>query len=426
MRWLDPEAVAVALARRHRRMFWLDGAGAREWSGRCSVVGWLDESDPSVVVPSAASADVFAAVEDALASAAPHERLVGWFGYGARADLPALRDDPDGAVDAASATVPDATVPDACWLHARRYLVFDLGRRIVTPVGFDAEPSLPDEKLDEPPAPGGSRLVRTWSEGEYAPAYDEVQRQLRLGNTYEVNLTYRHVVASGDDPIDVYRRLRRLNPAPYTAYVQHDGVAVLSSSPERFCRIEGPAIETRPIKGTLPRGADPVADAEHASRLRRDPKLRAENLIVTDLLRNDLSIVCEPGTVDVPQLMRVESYENVHQLVTTVHGRLRDGIGPVAAIRALMPGGSMTGAPKRRTMEVIADVEDSPRGVYSGVLGWIAPQAADLGMVIRSLVYDGERYAAGTGGGVTVRSDRAEEYAESRLKLDRVLAALEG
>lgn len=410
MRWVDPEAVAVALALRHRRMFWLDGAGPREWSGRRSVVGWLEESDPSVLGP--VSIDAFAAVNGALAGAASHERLVGWFGYAARPDLPARRDESGGAL------------PDSCWLHARRYLVFDPARRSVTPVGFDTEPELPIDPLDPPPAPGRRRVVGTWSEGGYAPAFDEVQRQLRLGNTYEVNLTYRHVTASTDAPIDVYRRLRRLNPAPYAAYVQHDGVAVLSSSPERFCRIEGAAIETRPIKGTLPRGADPVADAEHAARLRRDPKLRAENLIVTDLLRNDLSVVCQPGTVEVPQLMAVESYENVHQLVTTVRGRLREDVGPVDAIRALLPGGSMTGAPKRRTMQIIADVEDSPRGVYSGVLGWIGPHAADLGMVIRSLVHDGELYVAGTGGGITVRSDRAEEYAESRLKLDRVLAAL--
>jgi para-aminobenzoate synthetase len=418
MRWVDPEVVAVGLARRHPRMFWLDGAGAREWSGRCSVIGWLEESDPSVVAP--ASVDAFAAVEGALAEAASHERLVGWFGYAVRSDVPALRSGGSEGTDAPGA------VPDTCWLHARRYLVFDLARRVVTPVGFDAEPALPTDALDELPGPGPSRVVRTWGEGEYAPAFAEVQRQLRLGNTYEVNLTYRHVVESGDAPIDVYRRLRRLNPAPYAAYVQHDGVAVLSSSPERFCRIEGPSIETRPIKGTLPRSSDPVADAEHAQRLRRDPKLRAENLIVTDLLRNDLSIVCQPGTVGVPELMRVESYEKVHQLVTTVHGRLRDGLGPVDAVRALMPGGSMTGAPKLRTMQVIADVEDSPRGVYSGVLGWLGPYAADLGMVIRSLVHDGEHYVAGTGGGVTVRSDQAEEYAESRLKLDRVLAALGG
>jgi para-aminobenzoate synthetase len=411
----------MALARRHSRMFWLDGAGAREWSGRRSVVGWLEESDRSIehTVGAPTSTDAFAAVQTALGAAASHERLVGWFGYAARPDLPALRDPVDSS----------GALSDSCWLHAKRYLVFDLARRIVTPVGFDTEPELPVDPVDlvdAPTTPGRSRVVSTWTEDDYAPAFAEVQRQLRLGNTYEVNLTYRHVVASDDDPIEVYRRLRRLNPAPYTAYVQHEGVAVLSSSPERFCRIEGPAIETRPIKGTLPRGDDPVADAEHAQRLRRDPKLRAENLIVTDLLRNDLSIVCRPGTVEVPELMRVESYENVHQLVTTVHGRLREDVGPVQAVRALMPGGSMTGAPKLRTMQVIADVEDSPRGVYSGVLGWLGPHAADLGMVIRTLVYDGEHYTAGTGGGVTVRSDAADEYAESRLKLDRVLAALGG
>jgi para-aminobenzoate synthetase len=414
MRWVDPEAVAVALARRHSRMFWLDGAGAREWSGRRSVVGWLEESERSIEHTVEAPADAFAAVQTVLGAAPSHERLVGWFGYAARPDLPARRDPADS----------HGAMPDSCWLPAKRYLVFDLARRIVTPVGFDTDPELPVDPVDEPTTPWRSRVVRTWTEDDYAPAFAEVQRQLRLGNTYEVNLTYRHVVESDDDPIEVYRRLRRLNPAPYTAYVQHEGVAVLSSSPERFCRIEGPAIETRPIKGTLPRGDDPAADAEHAQRLRRDPKLRAENLIVTDLLRNDLSIVCQPGTVEVPELMRVESYANVHQLVTTVRGRLREGVGPVEAVRALMPGGSMTGAPKLRTMQVIADVEDSPRGVYSGVLGWLGPHAADLGMVIRTLVYDGEHYTAGTGGGITVRSDVADEYAESRLKLDRVLAAL--
>src|SRR5262245_41547703 len=303
MRWVDPEAVAVAMARRHSRMFWLDGAGAREWSGRRSVVGWLEESDHSIehTVGAPTSTDAFAAVQTALGAAASHERLVGWFGYAARPDLPALRDPVDSS----------GALPDSCWLHAKRYLVFDLARRIVTPVGFDTEPELPVDPVEEPTTPGRSRVVSTWTEDDYAPAFAEVQRQLRLGNTYEVNLTYRHVVASDDDPIEVYRRLRRLNPAPYTAYVQHDGVAVLSSSPERFCRIEGPAIETRPIKGTLPRSDDPVADAEHAQRLRRDPKLRAENLIVTDLLRNDLSIVCQPGTVDVPELMRVEDRKSV-------------------------------------------------------------------------------------------------------------------
>jgi anthranilate/para-aminobenzoate synthase component I len=152
--------------------------------------------------------------------------------------------------------------------------------------------------------------------------------------------------------------------------------------------------------------------------------LRAENLIVTDLLRNDLSMVCRPGTVRVPDLMRVESYASVHQLVTTVRGRL--SVDVAQAVRALMPAGSMTGAPKLRTMQVIADLESSPRGVYAGALGWMRSDAADLAVVIRTLVHDGFSWAAGTGGGITVGSDVDAERAEAELKLERLLAALSG
>ena len=153
--------------------------------------------------------------------------------------------------------------------------------------------------------------------------------------------------------------------------------------------------------------------------------------MIVDLLRNDLSMVCEPGTVSVPVLMEVESYATVHQLVSTVRGRLRDGVGTVEALRSLFPAGSMTGAPKLRTMQVIEDVEASPRGVYAGAFGWVgADGRADLGVVIRSLVahrgpVGGWRYELGTGGGITVRSEVAEEYAETRWKADRLRAAVQ-
>ena len=148
--------------------------------------------------------------------------------------------------------------------------------------------------------------------------------------------------------------------------------------------------------------------------------------MIVDLLRNDLSMVCEPGTVEVPSLMEVESYESVHQLVSTVRGRLRPEVSTIGALRALFPAGSMTGAPKLRTMQVIEDVEDTPRGAYAGAFGWISADGrADLGVVIRSLMTAGDgRYLLGTGGGVTVRSDLAEEWAESRWKAERLLAAL--
>jgi para-aminobenzoate synthetase len=404
VRWVDPEGLVAALAAHHSRVFWLDGAAA---SPRSSIVGWLETHDVSLAL--APGEEPFAPTAQLLAGLSSHERLVGWFGYAARTDLPAQRS--------------AGPVPDSLWMRARRYLLFDHDRRVVTPVGFDGDPALP-EPLPADDHPATAPHVSTWPMDAYTRAFERVQRELHRGNTYETNLTYRVSVASGQPPLSVYRRLRRLNPAPYAAYLQHEGVAFLSSSPERFARIHDGWIETRPIKGTTPRHADPAVDASQARLLTTDPRLRAENLIVTDLLRNDLSAVCTPGTVVVPDLMRVESYASVHQLVTTVRGRLRDGVGIVDAVRELSPAGSMTGAPKQRTMELIAEVESTPRGVYAGSLGWMAPHAADLAVVIRTLVHDGDRYVAGTGGGITTGSGALAEREEAEHKLVRLLMAL--
>ena len=266
---------------------------------------------------------------------------------------------------------------------------------------------------------------------EYVGWFDRVQEQLRLGNSYEVNLTYRQSVESDLAPVPAYLRLRDLNPAPYAGYLQHHGVSVLSSSPERFATIDRHRwVETKPIKGTTPRGATAELDEQHRHELATDPRFRSENLMIVDLLRNDLSMVCEPGTVTVPALMQVESYASVHQLVSTIRGHLRDEVGTIDALRALFPAGSMTGAPKLRTMEIIADVETSPRGVYAGALGWISGDGrADLGVVIRTLVANPVepgaarfRYTLGTGGAITVRSDAAGEFEETRWKAARLLS----
>jgi anthranilate/para-aminobenzoate synthase component I len=226
--------------------------------------------------------------------------------------------------------------------------------------------------------------------------------------------------------LDTYRRLRRLSPAPYAAYLRHGEVCILSSSPERFATIRADrTLETRPIKGTTAREADPTRDEEAAARLREEPKFVGENLMIVDLLRNDMSQVCQPGTVEVTDLMHVESYPSVHQLVTTIQGRLGDGVDVLQALAALFPGGSMTGAPKLRTMQIIADVETSPRGIYSGAVGWLLDDgSADLGIVIRTLVHRPGRYSLGTGGGITVRSDCDEEYAETQWKARSPLEAL--
>jgi para-aminobenzoate synthetase len=255
-----------------------------------------------------------------------------------------------------------------------------------------------------------------------------VQEELRAGNSYEVNLTHRVETPAVLDPATAYRRLRVLNPAPYAGFVQHDVPGakgwLLSSSPERYAVVGADGtLETKPIKGTTPRAVDPGEDAEQRRRLAEDPKFRAENLMIVDLLRNDLSTVCQPGTVEVPALMQVESYATVHQLVSTVRGRLRTGVSTLEALHALFPAGSMTGAPKERTMEIIDAVEATPRGVYAGAFGWLAADGrADLGVVIRSLTTAGDGvWRLGTGGGITVRSDPAEEWAESVWKAERLL-----
>ncbi len=397
------------------RMFWLDGGGATPWSGRRSVIGVLDADDVSLTFDASARSvlrhasggseqvgdDIFSVLSDqvALDGGDPSVSWVGYLGYGCRTDLPGRAAD---------------DVPDAVWMRVRDPDVLE------EPVaGAPQPPPVPGPA--EEPLPSG-----------YLTAYEEVQRQLRLGNSYEVNLTYRESLRSPSDPVETYLRLRQLNPAPYSGYLRHGGVHLLSSSPERFATVNRHRdIEAKPIKGTTPRAVDPDEDEDERARLGHDPKFRAENLMIVDLLRNDLAMVCRPGTVEVPHLMEVESYRSVHQLVSTIRGRLRDEVSTIEALRALFPAGSMTGAPKRRTMEIIDAVESTPRGVYAGAFGWISGDGrADLSVVIRSLVATeqagGWRYEWGTGGGITVQSDPAEEWAESRWKAARLRAALHG
>ncbi|MGE3774390.1 MAG: anthranilate synthase component I family protein, partial [Gammaproteobacteria bacterium] len=193
----------------------------------------------------------------------------------------------------------------------------------------------------------------------YAQAWRRIKHYIREGDVYQVNLTQRFSAPAQGHPWDAYLRLRTLNPAPYSAYFATPDGAVLSSSPERFLRVDGRCVETRPIKGTRPRGATAAEDAALAAELAQSPKDRAENLMIVDLLRNDLGRSCAPGTVRVPQLFAVESYRKVHHLVSTVEGELAAGLGALDALRNCFPGGSITGAPKLRAMEIIEELEPS-------------------------------------------------------------------
>ncbi|MER7608988.1 anthranilate synthase component I family protein [Nocardioides sp. NPDC127503] len=410
---MSAEERFAEMASTHPRCFWLE-AGPGPTSR--SIMGALRDDDISLTYDagrgevlrhrggdvSLVGTDIFTVLGDELARTPENEIWVGYFGYACRPDLPAR-----------ISHTGDPAMSDAIWMRTRHS----------SPIG-------------QPPA----HLARTTTRFHpassvnttpiaYTRAFDEVQRELLAGNTYEVNLTHRIEVQNTIDPAVAYLRLRELNPAPYAGFIQHHDFRLLSSSPERYARIDRHRmIETRPIKGTTPRGKDVEEDEALREDLASNPRFRAENLMIVDLLRNDLGMVCDPGTVSVPSLMEVESYASVHQLVTTVRGRLRDDVTGIEALRALFPAGSMTGAPKRRTMEIIQRVETTPRGVYSGAFGWISPDGqADLGVVIRSLTTAGNgTWQLGTGGGITVHSTADDEYAESGWKAERLLQVFGG
>ncbi|HWO48120.1 MAG TPA: aminodeoxychorismate synthase component I, partial [Solirubrobacterales bacterium] len=261
-------------------------------------------------------------------------------------------------------------------------------------------------------SPGPPPTAR--SKNQYLADIETCLQHLHNGDSYELCLINQLELDLDVNPLDLYLALRRANPAPFAAYLRLGDLTVLSSSPERFLRISrnGEA-EARPIKGTSRRGSTPEEDAALAAALAADEKNRAENLMIVDLLRNDLGAVCEVGSVEVPEMMAVETYETVHQLVSSVRGHLRPGTDATDAIRSCFPPGSMTGAPKLRTTEILDALEGAPRGVYSGAIGWLGlGGAADLSVAIRTIVLAGGRATVGAGGAIVLGSDPEREYEE--------------
>ncbi|HKG03510.1 MAG TPA: aminodeoxychorismate synthase component I [Conexibacter sp.] len=334
-----------------------------------------------------------------------------------------------------------SSMPDAAFVFADRLIAFDHVERttyvlcVSEPDGVEQADhwirdtslrlvSLPPveaadwERLSgeraDPPVP--FHLSR--SHRQYLDDIARCKQELIDGETYEICLTNKVTAEVRPEPLPLYRTLRRVNPAPFSAFLRVGDSAVLSSSPERFLSIGRDRwAEAKPIKGTCRRGETPAEDVRLAEQLRSDEKTRAENLMIADLLRNDLGVVCEVGTVHVPYLMHVETYETVHQLVSTVRGLLREDVEPPDCIRACFPGGSMTGAPKKRTMEIIDRIEGEARGVYSGAIGYFGLSGGvDLNIVIRTIVIDGDHATLGVGGAIVMQSDAEDEFQEIVLK----------
>ncbi len=452
-RAIDAEAAFCTLYKESPYAFWLDSSMVDPALSRWSYLG--DASGPHAAILQYRCRDRSLTIEDARGKRVEHISLfdfleretpfrpqsappcpfvggkIGWFGYELRSDC--------GSPASRQATTPDALLIEVDrfiavdHLEGKTYLcIIDDADEIERAEHWLAATQARLENLAPFPATSAPspRMPLTFQLDRGRQHYlADVQRCLDLigqGESYQVCLTNELSCSADVDPLTVYRTLRSINPAPYAAFLQWPGGAVLSASPERFLAVDADGhVETKPIKGTIRRDPDPARDGALVECLRQSRKDRAENAMIVDLLRNDLSRSCVPGSVTVPKLWDVETYRTVHQMVSTVRGTLKAGRSVAGLLRDTFPGGSMTGAPKHRTMEIIDELEQRPRGIYSGALGWIGhDSAADLSIVIRAIVAVGGTFTIGVGGGVVADSTPQGEYDEMLLKAQASIRAI--
>ncbi|WP_313885849.1 aminodeoxychorismate synthase component I [Fodinicola feengrottensis] len=442
---IEPAQAYERLLGDSRRAFWLDSSLPSHPLGAMSVIGDCAGKWGRTVTANVAAGTV------TVDSETVHSGFFDWL----EGDLASLRIDASNApfglgwvgylgyelkAECGGSAAHCSELPDAMMMmFADRAVVFDHRTSevfaLVLEETYDAAgPALAELRaaLRDGPAPAEfSPCVRAQPRHDrerYLELVAECQESIRQGESYEICLTNRIDCAGSIDPLPAYLALREASPAPFASFLRFDEMAVLSSSPERFLSISSAgAAESRPIKGTRPRGETPLADAALRDDLgiNVNVKDRAENLMIVDLVRNDLGRSAVIGSVQVPQLFSVETYATVHQLVSVVKAQLRDDVSPVACVRAAFPGGSMTGAPKIRTMRIIDALEAGPRGIYSGAIGYFSPTGAvDLSIAIRTLVVTPDRAHFGTGGAVVALSDPAAEYQETVDKTAAIRAVL--
>jgi para-aminobenzoate synthetase component 1 len=270
-------------------------------------------------------------------------------------------------------------------------------------------------------------IESNFTRADYLATVGQALEYIAAGDIFQVNLSQRFSAFGHPEPLDLYLRLKRRSPAPFAAFLQWDDLAVVSASPEWFYQTRGDSIVTRPIKGTRPRGRNARDDARLADELWASPKDRAELTMIVDLERNDLGRICRYGTVRVIDPLTVETFAQVHHLVATIEGRIRPGAGPIDAVRALFPGGSITGAPKIRAMEIIDELEPTRRSAYTGAVGYYSRGGSSgFNIAIRTLLVEGDRVSYQVGGGIVADSDPEAEYRETLQKGRGLSAVLEG
>jgi para-aminobenzoate synthetase len=415
-----PETLFRSLYSEERYAFWLDSSLVSEKS-RFSYMGAGTEVLPAPFLTSLDNSLRNIAVDAPPLPFAFTGGYIGYLGYELKSECgaPATHRSP---------------FPDAILLRVDRFLAIDHLENTLWIVSC-CEPDLETEKriaesvfirvqprpIFSPPVP----FILATDRPDYLRLIAECQSRIAAGESYEICLTNQINVATAISPLAYYETLRHLNPAPHSAFLHLDDIDIACSSPERFLRIDATGrVESRPIKGTIRRGSTPEEDAELRSALACSEKNRAENLMIVDLTRNDLTRVCEPGSVHVPEMMQVETYATVHQLVSTVAGKLAPGITAVDCIRAAFPGGSMTGAPKLRTLEILDELEPTARGIYSGSIGYIGYNGVtDLNIVIRTAVFHHGVASIGVGGAIVYQSLPEDEWDEMLLKAQAPLRA---
>lgn len=349
---------------------------------------------------------------------------IGYFAYDLARRLESL---PEQAMDAER--MPEMAVGIYDWAA-----VFDhhAGRAWLVGQGHDARTAQQWPELlrllssDETAETGvfevKGQVRSNMDEASYGIAFDRIKRYIADGDCYQVNLAQRFSVEAQGDPWSAYRQLRQFSPAPFSAYFNTPDAQILSASPERFLRVEDGRVETKPIKGTRPRSTDPVQDKAYADALQSSLKDRAENVMIVDLLRNDIGKNCAVGSVRADKLFELESFANVHHLVSTVTGALAPGRDALDLLRGCFPGGSITGAPKLRSMEIIEELEPHRRGVYCGAIGYIGFDGnMDTNIAIRTAVYSNGIIRFWAGGGIVADSEMQKEYRETLDKASGML-----